>query len=439
MNFKKKYGFFFIFLIFTVSVFFVSIYNKSHVPFLRSIGIPAKSPLFIDTHVITTGMDCLRLGYNVLVKNPCDILNRPLNYPKIWHSLNYFGVTESSTLYIGFILCFLYFFSIFSFFKKYNFDNFSYYIGFLIISPSLFLCLERGNIDLLNFFLLYLSLELYTILNKKYTFISTFPLLLASLLKLYPIVAITYFLNSKNTIFKYLFFLVGLIFIFYVYTIKDDLKDISAATPNGILISYGVNTLPQFLIDKELNFFIFSSKLFSIQLLCSNFIFYFNEFAFSINLVFPFAFSIIFLILFFEIFTFKKLKETNFNFSNQIDEYTVNAFLIGSTIYSFTYFLGNNWDYRMIFLLFCIPFLINIYKYSNNNSMKFYSILYLSIFIINCYSNIVGFVFNFNFVYVVYKYFFDLLLLYLNIHLIVMIFNSKIQEIIYKICYKNEF
>jgi hypothetical protein len=45
--------------------------------------------------------------------------------------------------------------------------------------------------------------------------------------------------------------------------------------------------------------------------------------------------------------TLNKLNDLNFN---QID-----AFRIGSSIYIGTFFIGNNWDYRLIFLLFTIP------------------------------------------------------------------------------------
>ena len=48
--------------------------------------IPKMLPLFADMRVITAGSECIRLGYDVLVENPCDPWNREMNYPRIWES-----------------------------------------------------------------------------------------------------------------------------------------------------------------------------------------------------------------------------------------------------------------------------------------------------------------------------------------------------------------
>ena len=50
----------------------------------------------------------------------------------------------------------------------------------------------------------------------------------------------------------------------------------------------------------------------------------------------------------------------NLNFQKHCDKKMEDLFLIGSGIYVATFFLISNFDYRLIFLSFCIPYILSI-------------------------------------------------------------------------------
>ena len=61
----------------------------------------------------------------------------------------------------------------------------------------------------------------------------------------------------------------------------------------------------------------------------------------------------------------KKLNETNLNNSN--------IFLLGGGIFIFTFIINTHHDYRMMFLIFCVPLLLKL----KNSFLKLFSLLIL--------------------------------------------------------------
>jgi hypothetical protein len=62
----------------------------------------------------------------------------------------------------------------------------------------------------------------------------------------------------------------------------------------------------------------------------------------------------------------------------------IDAFRVGAGIYVGTFFLGNNWDYRQMFLLLVIPQLI---AWTREKDLRVLSIITLSIMLFVCWSN----------------------------------------------------
>ena len=73
------------------------------------LGVPARSPSFLDMRSVTTGWECTRRGIDVLPLNPCDPLKRPANYPRVWMRLSFLGLGEGSTVALAlFVAAFLF-------------------------------------------------------------------------------------------------------------------------------------------------------------------------------------------------------------------------------------------------------------------------------------------------------------------------------------------
>ena len=67
----------------------------------------------------------------------------------------------------------------------------------------------------------------------------------------------------------------------------------------------------------------------------------------------------------------------------QGDAYYIDAFRAGAGIYVGTFFLGNNWTYRLMFLIFVIPQLVS---WRNDARRGFISLIALISIIVSCWS-----------------------------------------------------
>src|SRR5258708_10166712 len=65
------------------------------------LGVPVMQRHFSDLQSVLAAFDCTRLGYNVLLSNPCDSVWPNLNYPLIWMSLTSLGLKQSDAVWLG--------------------------------------------------------------------------------------------------------------------------------------------------------------------------------------------------------------------------------------------------------------------------------------------------------------------------------------------------
>ena len=121
----------------------------------------------------------------------------------------------------------------------------------------------------------------------------------------------------------------------------------------ALLIAYGVKSFTKS--------FYYLSLEYDLLINNKNYFFFKN---FSIVLFFLYTLTLFF------IGYKKKVKEIN-KLTNQFELY----FLAGSSIYIGTFIIGSNFDYRLIFLIFTIPYILNL----DNNNLKFLVIVSYSI------------------------------------------------------------
>jgi hypothetical protein len=166
------------------------------------LQIPSTTPLFADTRTVTDSIDCLAKGQDPYVTRACDPWHRLYNYPPIWLDARYLGVTSRSTNFIGTAQSIL---SVCALLLLFNARSWiSALIIFLaVISPSLLFAAERGNIDQVIFFLLVIGffwIEHRRAASKVY--LSGLLIVLLTVLKIYPVVAATLFLRYRNGLMK---------------------------------------------------------------------------------------------------------------------------------------------------------------------------------------------------------------------------------------------
>jgi hypothetical protein len=296
-------------------------------------NVPTMRPHFADLRVITSASETYAQGIDPLIMNPSDQLQRPLNYPRIWQSLFKIGVDVNHTTGIGVSLILLFFIGNYLFLQKSGAIA-VVFVMLALFSPAVLLGIERANIDLLMFFILSTAIVLA---NKSYGY-SLCLVLFAFILKLYPIFGLTVLLRKdKLTIYKIVLLVIVTVGLYVIIT-YNDLALISRATPRSIVLSYGID--------------VFWMKMSS-----------YNHIA---GIIYKGLSYILLVLVIGKAFTDSENTAKYLSISNDCD-YCFDAFRVGGAVYIGTFLIGNNWDYRLMFLLFVIPQLI---KWSRSDVKK---------------------------------------------------------------------
>jgi hypothetical protein len=276
--------------------------------------IPMMPLSFADLRNLTGGAESITKGYDPLYYNPQDPWNRPLNQPRlVQYILGFLQINQSHTVLIGIIFGLLFLTGVFIAFKKLDKPS-ALIISLLIVSPAAALGIERGNHDLLMFFLVAVALALI-----DYTWLAMAILLLASFIKLFPVFAILslWKSNGRKNIFFTIVFMGS--FIFYIIYNRADWAQVFSSTQKGhYLWAYGVMTYD--LTATPYSYIPLGA------LMLSTIMFYIS----SIRLQ---GWSV-------------------------CDNSYIASFRAGAGIYLGTFLLGNSWAYRLIFLIFIVPQLV---------------------------------------------------------------------------------
>ncbi|WP_035354618.1 DUF2029 domain-containing protein [Edaphobacter aggregans] len=162
------------------------------------IRIPANTPLFCDTRGFTHAIDCVLHGQDPYHVSSFDPWHRLYNYPPIWLEARHLGVTSRSSNLIGVLLAVCAMVAYVLLFNARTAIS-AIIVLLALTSRSVLFAFERGNNDEAVFFLLVLGFLLIDRLRPELR--TRFTVLLISLLtilKVYPIAAVTVYLDQRN-------------------------------------------------------------------------------------------------------------------------------------------------------------------------------------------------------------------------------------------------
>ena len=303
----------------------------------RFFAVPVMEPCFADLRTITGGAESKKQGFDPMVKNPGDPWNRVMNYPRIWQLLYVFGIDERDTVPVGILFVSLFLFGVCLVLP--NAPNVTILAVILtLLSPAVLLGIERGNTDLLMFFLVAFAVFL---VDKNRCYLSSFVVLFAAFLKLFPIFAVVSLLRAEKKLFFRLFCVVCAVFAVYLAVTFPDLILIGNGTPKIIYSSFGKDILwmKAFEINETLGVFV---KCFSYFVLA--------------------IVAVLAAFLFFREFVPVKFEKS----------ITLDSFRAGAMIYIGTFLLGSNFIYRLMFLILVIPQLL-VWMQSLSGRYKIFS------------------------------------------------------------------
>ncbi len=305
--------------------------------------IPQMTPHFADLRNLTSAGDSIRAGFDPLIQNPGDPWKRPLNQPRIVQFIvSGLGLSGADTTAVGVVVISLFVAGIFLSLRPIP-NVTALILATVIFSPAVMLGVERCNHDLFLFFLVALALAWPG--ARAFPFAT---LMLAAFIKLFPVFSVALFLREK---FKPFLIVAGVfmaLFCLYLLVNSGDLARIYATTQKGYgAWAYGTKA------------FFDPPNLWQSYL--------------PMLFILPAAAGI-------AIWRMRAGDEV----AGSRDH--IDGFRVGAAIYLGTFFLGNNWDYRFIFLIFAVPQLV---AWATEKGTRFPAVAALAPLVFSCWTLIV--------------------------------------------------
>ena len=141
---------------------------------------------FLDTHAVLSAVQCINMGVDAYLTNPCDHLQRAYTYSPLWMGLTVFSVTEAWLVPVGLAVDCAFLASLFLLPAPRS-NAAALVLTLTTVSGATAFALERGNTDLVLFTLVAMTATLLTRSPRARALGYAFAFL-AGLLKYYPMV-----------------------------------------------------------------------------------------------------------------------------------------------------------------------------------------------------------------------------------------------------------
>ena len=204
---------------------------------------------FGDLAGISSASECVQAGINPYLDNPIDPLGRKFNYPPVWLYLsNVLQFDGSHVVPVGLTLVFLFALTASFLFKVKTVKRGLFFLAFFF-SPPVLLLLERGNSDSVLFMLVaFITVYLPKIRNLDPLVrlsISAAIIVIASVLKLYPLVLVPLLILEPVSLRKRIAVIIctSLLILGYLIYSFDVITLITHNTPQPLIMAYGKNVL----------------------------------------------------------------------------------------------------------------------------------------------------------------------------------------------------
>jgi hypothetical protein len=269
-------------------------------------------PPFGDIRIIQAAIISLERGYDPRVSNVGDHWGRAYNIPTPWIAIGkVLDFTNEQQFIIAATGAVLLFAAACAYLLL-RFPSFALLAS--MVSTSTLVGIERGNVDLILFCLL-LPAALW--LPKSW---SPIPILLGTLLKLYPVFALAALYVQRQ--YRMLAVSIALAAGIFAY-LWNELSSIQSTTPVGCYFAYGIAPVVKCFIFLGLpTWTLLATMAATVAATLASTYFFSRS-----DAVRPQPGAVF------------------------------NLMLVGSSIYVGTFALTTNFDYRLIFLIFCVPFL----------------------------------------------------------------------------------
>jgi hypothetical protein len=313
---------------------------------------------FMDFRLIPGSAESFRNGFEPSVENPFDPNGRIFNYPAFWRLFFYTGITQSDTVWISITMIVLFFISVFLFPEELSITG-AVAMLFVLFSPASMLLYERANVDLVVFVIC----VLIVFAESHSAYLATLLIMFGSIVKLFPFFGVTVLLKEPRNKFLLLFTACSLVLAIYMISTLNSVKASWSLTMRGDGASYGTDVFvtrygPA--ISRSLSHWLPPAQL--------GLLLKYGSLAVAVLLL-----SVVLIRAFMDIQQPSTFSERNFA-----------AFRMGASIYVGTFLLGNNWDYRLAFLVLVVPQLVEWMR-SSSKGLRLVSWMSLILVLLSCW------------------------------------------------------
>jgi hypothetical protein len=309
-------------------------------------GVQTEDLVFMDFRLIPSSAESFRNGYEPSVENPFEPGGRIFNYPAIWRLFFYTNITQDDTIWISIVMLALFFAGVVLFPQKLSASG-AFWMLLIIFSPASMLLYERGNVDLAVF-----SICVLTILAAgRSAYLTTGLLVFGAIVKIFPFFGVTVLLKESKQKFILLVIASIALMLMYSYLTFESQSAAWNTTWRGAQASYGTFVL------------------------LTRFASYFRS---SMWMVMFEVFALLLILL----GIIPAVRNTQSLVA--LHERNLAAFRMGASIYLGTFLLGNNWDYRLVFLIFVIPQLSEWF-YLDDKKQRYIVIAAMIAVILSCW------------------------------------------------------
>ncbi|MCZ8216020.1 MAG: hypothetical protein O9262_07270, partial [Cyclobacteriaceae bacterium] len=210
--------------------------------FWRKLGVPAAKNTFMDIAAVLGAFDCDRLTGEVsLTNNSC--FNQ-IAYPSSWSLLTWLGLEQRDTIFLGVLFALIFYVVTLMIIGRLNYQEAVVYT-LILCSPPVMLLVERGNVDIVIYS--WLGVGLMIIKNSRALIFRLCAYLLIffwGVIKLFPIFGLAVIIKEKRNIFLFLSAIFAAAFITYFLASIGEMKTISSIHDDrGFGIRFGYKAL----------------------------------------------------------------------------------------------------------------------------------------------------------------------------------------------------
>jgi hypothetical protein len=298
-------------------------------PAWRAFGVTPLQPPFFDMHVINDYAACASIGVDAYAPHACNVDN--FNIPPTWLWLGFLGIDGSDSSWLSAMVIAAAVIVLVLLFRGRSWSHGLVALA-AIISPSVMMGVERGNLDLLILAFVGSAALIYQERRAGRACGAAAFLCLGVALKLFPMFCVSLVARFSRQSFIFACAIAALSLI-YLDMIMTYVILIRRNVPTTFILSYGYKTI-FFGVDHMRS----EAGLSPIGLA---------------DTWLPAATAAVVLIC------AALVAVTSFRYGREFCSVDISAagtaFLFGAGIYCGTYLLGTNFIYRLMFLLLCLP------------------------------------------------------------------------------------